>query len=405
MSTLNNIIPIMTSDTSPYGQAFSSGVLSTAYTAWYAFNDNLGQSWVSSQVAYPHYLGYKFNKISKIDGYSITSRNFDGNDLTAMLKDWVLEVSKDGISYTVIDIQIGVVWTSKGEEKTFLLNKAVNCKYVRLRINANNGYSQTVSTLGRLKVFGSEGENNKLIIKNPTTNEHYSLSDNTLIPLPDPSIKNMLLYGIEQGKEIQLDVPFTKHRHFNDTPVVNVSGKVSTHDIGKVNTLNIKELRENEDFEPIFTWYNTNMTSNTAPSPLVASGSSLFNSNYDYYKPFNGTNFDWSDSWTSNKPKAYVQLDFNEIKKVNMISITTWNEPNSTTSPKRFSISASTNGTDFETILNEITLSEWVYNTEKVFFLNEDKNYRAFRINVEESFGAPYVSIGKIKLGYKREVN
>ncbi|MFJ7917272.1 MULTISPECIES: hypothetical protein [unclassified Lysinibacillus] len=50
----------------------------------------------------------------------------------------------------------------------------------------------------------------RLSIKSPTTDEYYSLSDNTLIYLPDNSTKNMILHGIEQGKEIQLDVPFDK---------------------------------------------------------------------------------------------------------------------------------------------------------------------------------------------------
>lgn len=84
----------------------------------------------------------------------------------------------------------------------------------------------------------------KMTITNPDNpSQHYSLLDKTLIHLPDSSTKNMILHGIEQGKEIQLDVPFDKHRYFNDTPVANVSGKVFTHDIGIINILNIKEVR------------------------------------------------------------------------------------------------------------------------------------------------------------------
>lgn len=49
---------------------------------------------------------------------------------------------------------------------------------------------------------------NRLILKNPITNNYYSLLDKTLIHMPNNSTKNMQLYGIEQGKEVQLDVPF-----------------------------------------------------------------------------------------------------------------------------------------------------------------------------------------------------
>lgn len=59
-------------------------------------------------------------------------------------------------------------------------------------------------------------EKKRMILKNPITNKNYSLSDNTLIHLPNASNKNMLLFGMEQGKEIQLDVPFTKHKYVVD---------------------------------------------------------------------------------------------------------------------------------------------------------------------------------------------
>ncbi|MFJ7982414.1 hypothetical protein ACIQ1D_19310 [Lysinibacillus xylanilyticus] len=50
----------------------------------------------------------------------------------------------------------------------------------------------------------------RLAIQDPIKNQYYSLSEKTLIHLPDTSDKNMILHGIEQGKEIQLDVPFDK---------------------------------------------------------------------------------------------------------------------------------------------------------------------------------------------------
>ncbi len=83
----------------------------------------------------------------------------------------------------------------------------------------------------------------RLIVKNEETNQHCSLSDNTLIHIPDNTTESIIEHGIEQGKYIQLDVPFTKHRYFNVTPVDGTSGKVFTHDIGVINTLRIKEVR------------------------------------------------------------------------------------------------------------------------------------------------------------------
>ena len=78
---------------------------------------------------------------------------------------------------------------------------------------------------------------------NNNSGKYYSLDNSILIHLPNSSTKNMILHGIEQGKEVQLDVPFTRHNYVNESPVANKSGKVFTHDIGRINTLNIKEVK------------------------------------------------------------------------------------------------------------------------------------------------------------------
>lgn len=67
-----------------------------------------------------------------------------------------------------------------------------------------------------------------LAIKNQSTNKVYSLSANTLITLPSASPKNMILHGIEQGKEIQLDVGFTKINYVEESFVEGASGKITS---------------------------------------------------------------------------------------------------------------------------------------------------------------------------------
>ncbi|MED4552858.1 hypothetical protein P9305_09000 [Lysinibacillus capsici] len=57
-------------------------------------------------------------------------------------------------------------------------------------------------------------------------NKYYSISDKTLIHLPNDSDKNMILYGIEQGEDIQLDVPFDKMKYVQDTSEEIGNGKV-----------------------------------------------------------------------------------------------------------------------------------------------------------------------------------
>lgn len=80
---------------------------------------------------------------------------------------------------------------------------------------------------------------NSMILKNKITNQAYSLSDSTLIHLPDSSDKNMILHGIEQGKEIQLDVDFDKIQLIQDTSEVLGSGKLYSHSLSVKDTKKI----------------------------------------------------------------------------------------------------------------------------------------------------------------------
>jgi len=71
----------------------------------------------------------------------------------------------------------------------------------------------------------------KMVIKNRTTNQIYSLDNKTLIHLPSASDKNMNSYGIEAGQEIRLDEPFDKIKLIKDTSSALGEGKTFTHTI------------------------------------------------------------------------------------------------------------------------------------------------------------------------------
>lgn len=108
-------------------------------------------------------------------------------------------------------------------EKNNLSNDAHN---VRITLDGHDGYMSiyTIDLLLPIK---------KLVLKNPSTNQHYSLAEKTLIPLPNTSDKNMILHGLEAGKEIQLDEAFDKIKYVNElsTTVNGESGKIVTMDL------------------------------------------------------------------------------------------------------------------------------------------------------------------------------
>lgn len=77
--------------------------------------------------------------------------------------------------------------------------------------------------------------NKKMIVKNTTTNQHYSLAEKTIILLPSLSNENVILHGIETGNEIKLDEEFNKIIYIQDASEEFGSGKIFTHDIDITN--------------------------------------------------------------------------------------------------------------------------------------------------------------------------
>lgn len=96
----DNIIPIMTSDTSPNGVASASGVWSSATSAFYAFDKNISTDWHMENAHYkvPQWIKYKFEKANIIGKYKIIFR-----DASYVSQDWIFQGSNDNINWFDLD--------------------------------------------------------------------------------------------------------------------------------------------------------------------------------------------------------------------------------------------------------------------------------------------------------------
>lgn len=343
-------------------------------------------------------FGYDGNKVYPRSAYG-TSYNATNTIGIA------IDMDKGEISFTKDGVDLGVAFSNLKDLGEIKL-------YVSTSTTGGNESLTIVDDLEKMK-YSNFAKNflfdSYLILQNPIeSTQPYSLSDSTLIHLPDNTNESIIKHGIEKGKYIQLDVPFTKHRYFNNTPVANASGKVFTHDIGKINTLSIKELVKNRSFEPIFTWYETNMTSNTAPSPLVASASSINGSLYEPFRAFDGITVDGTtyNTWAtaSNQHlESWVKLDFGTERKVNIVALSARRIENIDQMPKTFTIEGSNDNTQW-TELGSFSKSDWQALTTYTFNLQYG-SYRYYRITNHTTNGANVASWCEIKYGYKREVS
>lgn len=129
MSYTENLIPALTSDTTPSGIANSSGVYG-GYAAWRAF-DHTNQPWIT-----PSSIGtidYQFPEPHVFTQYAVTSR-IDENTP----KSWIFEGSNDGVTWIPLDTQTGITdWYTLRVRKVFSIENTIAYTYGRLHITAS----------------------------------------------------------------------------------------------------------------------------------------------------------------------------------------------------------------------------------------------------------------------------
>ncbi|MDQ0721602.1 hypothetical protein QF049_002863 [Paenibacillus sp. W4I10] len=146
------ITPLMTSNTTPSGVTSASSIYNSSYEAWRAFNGGATGTedcWASSAGSPSGHLAYKFNDITTLSMYSITSR--DASDLGSAPKDWTFQGSNDGINWSVIHTVSNSTGWSQKETRQFVLDKEYSYFNYRLNITSNNGLNYT--TVGELELI------------------------------------------------------------------------------------------------------------------------------------------------------------------------------------------------------------------------------------------------------------
>ncbi|HBT70780.1 MAG TPA: hypothetical protein DEB37_00450 [Lysinibacillus sp.] len=133
----------------------------------------------------------------------------------------------------------------------------------------------------------------------------------------------------------------------------------------------------------------TKMTSNTAPSPLVASASSIYSSSYPAWLAFNGTRTDVNNCWITSSSlltDQWVQIDFKDKKRVNHIEVVGMGV-NPTSSPKNFTIFGSNDGITFYPILRINNQTNWGIFESRKFSFNYVAEYRYYRFHMHDNNG------------------
>jgi F5/8 type C domain len=152
-----NIIPTMTSNTSPSGVASTSSVYASGYDAWRAFdkvvNSDTGR-WLSA-AGTSAWLQYDFGEPKTIQKYTIVSGLFPAGSP----KDWVFEASNTGAftgEQVVLDRQYSQTgWTTAKRGYTFVNSNSY--RFYRITVTANNGHTSYLAAIEELEMMETVG--------------------------------------------------------------------------------------------------------------------------------------------------------------------------------------------------------------------------------------------------------
>ncbi|MBB6021445.1 hypothetical protein HNR77_002540 [Paenibacillus sp. JGP012] len=148
-----NLIPIMTSATSPSGKATSSEQWQGT-NDWKAFDGveqystspGIYTAWGTTKTT--GWLAYEFPNPKKVAKYVIGYGGFVGtSEFGSQPKDWTFEGSDDGLEWHILDTQKNVTSWIKNTSKTYIIENNKAYKFYRINVTANNGSSSQVVNL------------------------------------------------------------------------------------------------------------------------------------------------------------------------------------------------------------------------------------------------------------------
>jgi hypothetical protein len=156
-----NIIPAMTSDTSPSGEASASSYfIDSNYTClpWKAFDhiSNTSKSlWATAVGTTTGWLAYEFPEAKCITKYTIVSSNPVVISIGELPKTWTFEALDENTGkWVVLDTQTNITDWSVGIKKEFEIVNSNTYRKYRINISANGGYS-SYTAIGELEMMES----------------------------------------------------------------------------------------------------------------------------------------------------------------------------------------------------------------------------------------------------------
>ncbi|MCH9648403.1 MAG: hypothetical protein K0U98_09195 [Deltaproteobacteria bacterium] len=146
-----NQVPTMTSNGTPQGQVDASGIFSSSYEPWQAFDISDSTMWISAVFETPAWISYQFTSDQVIDRYSIKYVN--GTITTRAPKDWLFQGRTDD-EWTTLDVRNNQIDWAGVETRSYPVTSPGSYREYRLYITDDNDDRRgvVVISMGRLSL-------------------------------------------------------------------------------------------------------------------------------------------------------------------------------------------------------------------------------------------------------------
>lgn len=140
--------------------------------------------------------------------------------------------------------------------------------------------------------------------------------------------------------------------------------------------------------------YTPEMTSNSAPSPFVATRSSVWFAGAEAFYAFTGRFSGSGAYWSSNATTGWIALDLGAAFDIVGYVIQPTNPI--TRAPRDFTFQGSNDGSSWTTLDTQTSVTAWTISTCKYFSLSP-VSYRHYKLDITANNGATdYVQIGQL---------
>lgn len=145
-------VPVLTGDSAAVS---TSGIYSSNYPAWQAFDDSLGSMWISEIWETPAWISYDWGDLRLVDQYSIRYSN--GSITTRAPKDWALQ-GWNGLEWITVDERSNQTGWNGSETRHYTVQSPGAYYKYRLYMEDDNDNRDgiVVISIGSLSLRGCE---------------------------------------------------------------------------------------------------------------------------------------------------------------------------------------------------------------------------------------------------------